>query len=222
MIFRSTLFLLILITASRAVTLTPDSSSVTLQPMMSIDKVIDSVRICNTTAAPVTVDSIIIKFLNGDSADFAKGKDCDPKVFSQYIYNGWVYGWTYRSLRYVRDSVFLLQDSSGKQVTISVGTGACTVFQLREITNCPVCGRMPSFPKTTRYSYTFFSSSGNATFLLKVNDVTAVSPSRTQAIVKLQKPHQAAFDARGRKISSGNSARFEMQDGKKRIVVDDK
>jgi hypothetical protein len=218
---RSFLAIFALFTASHAITLVPDSSSVTIQPMTSMTMVIDSVRICNAAPVSVTIDSIIIKFLNGDSADFNRGKNCDPAKYYEYIYNGWISGISKQTLRYVRDSVFLLQDSLGAPVTISIDANACTTFPIREITNCASCGRLPSFPKTTRYSYTFFSSSGNSTFLLKVNDVTAVSYPRIHAIVIQQKPPQAAFDARGRILKSQNiAACVEVRNEAKRIKME--
>ena len=126
------LFLLFFFTASRAITLVPDSSSVTIQPMQSIDKVIDSVRICSTAPASVTIDSIIIKFLNGDSADFSRGKNCNPQNYFEYFYQGWVYGMTNKTLRYIRDSVFLLQDSLGTPVANSNNA-------FSKLSNSPIC-----------------------------------------------------------------------------------
>jgi hypothetical protein len=212
------IFVLFFFTVSHAITLAPDSSSVTIQPMQSIDKVIDSVKICNTAPTSITIDSVIIKFLNGDSADFSRGKNCDPANFFQYFYGGWVFGISSKSLRYVRDSVFLLQDSLGVPVVISIGANSCTTFPLREITNCPVCGRMPSFPKTTRYSYTFCTSGGNKVFLFKINDVTAVSNARVTSLLRYPAIHKlAACNLLGRNVKGGNAAGIEMQNGEKRV-----
>jgi hypothetical protein len=214
----SLMSLLFSFTASYGITLTPDSSSVTIQPMTSMAMVIDSVRICNTAPVSVTIDSIIIKFLNGDSADFNRGKNCDPAKYYEYIYNGWISGISKQSLRYVRDSVFLLQDSLGAPVTISIGANACTTFPLREITNCAGCGRLPSFPKTTRYSYTFFTSDGNKVFLFKINDVTAVSNARVTSMLRYPAIHKlAACNLLGRNVKGGNAAGIEMQNGEKRV-----
>jgi hypothetical protein len=219
----SMIILIYLVTSSFAITLLPDSSSVTIQPMQSINMVIDSVKICNTAPTPVTIDSIFIKFLNGDSTDFLMGINCDPANFNQYFYRGWVFGIANKSLRYVRDSVFLLQDSLGAPVAVSIGANSCTAFPLREITNCPVCGRMPSFPKTTRYSYTFCTSGGNKVFLLKVNDVTPVSYGRVTSLLRYPAIHKTAVcNLLGRNVKGGNAAGIEMRNGEKRVKAEGK
>jgi hypothetical protein len=220
---RSFIVIFALFTASYAITLVPDSSSVTIQPMSSINTVIDSVKICNSDPASITIDSIIIKFLNGDSSDFARGKNCDPANFFQYFYGGWVFGASNKSLRYIRDSVFLLQDSLGAPVAISIGANSCITFPLREITNCPVCGRMPSFPKTTRYSYTFFTSGGNKVFIFKINDMTPVSYGRVTSLLRYPAIHKtAACNLLGRNVKGGNAAGFEMRNGEKRVKAEGK
>jgi hypothetical protein len=50
-------------------------------------------------------------------------------------------------MRYVRDSLFLLQAAKVKPVSLALPTNDALPFALDFPIHCPICGRMPSFPK---------------------------------------------------------------------------
>lgn len=105
---------------------------------------------------------------------------------------------TAQSLRYLRDSLFLIQDSRGAPVALDIGAGATVPFGLDFPVNCPVCGRMPSYPGATRYAFTFVSSdAGRAELSLAVSHPTAaMRPERFSVPAPRAKPRDAAGRAR--------------------------
>jgi hypothetical protein len=153
----------------------PDSMALSLLPFANYNKVIDTIKLVNTGNGALTVDSVTIRFLDGDSMDFKRGYDCDWGKYYDYNYKGWVYGMTYLSLRYVKDSLFLLQDSSGVPITVSIPSHDTADFRLAMVVNCVVCGRMPAFPNTTRFLYTFYTAGAvGGRFLLTQNNITKI------------------------------------------------
>ena len=107
------------------------------------------------------------------------GIDCRPTQFYDYNYDGWVYGSLNKTLRYLRDSLFLLQDTSGNIATISIAPNDSSDFIIYLVVNCPLCARSPSFPKTTRYLYLFQNSSGRSDSLkVYINDKTFIEKPR--------------------------------------------
>ena len=130
----------------------------------------DTVSLVNTTSGAVRVDSITIRFLNGGAnprpADFTACKTCPPDSIGYYIYSGWLYGPSLnQSLRYLRDSLFLIQDQHGVPATVDLAPGASAPFALYYPINCPVCGRLPIYPGATRYAFTFIASVGGRAIL---------------------------------------------------------
>lgn len=130
----------------------------------------DTVTLLNKTADVLRVDSITIRFLDGGAdprpADFTACKACPPDTIGAYVYGGWLYGPTLaQSLRYLRDSLFLIQDRHGVPVTLSLSPGASAPFALFHPVNCPVCGREPGYPGATRYAFTFIASEGSRAVL---------------------------------------------------------
>jgi hypothetical protein len=112
-------------------------------------------------------------------------------------------------LRYLRDSLFLLQDGSGKPVTINLAPGASASFALHYPVNCPVCGRLPSYPGATRYAFTFIASEGSrAVLTVDLDDAS----TRIKAGTSLKRAGQgslrkaAGSDAAGRSHSGADRA----------------
>ena len=174
----------------------PDSMSLHISPMTAMHSAIDTVCLKNGASTAITIDSIHIFFLNGDTArDFRMGSDCHPGQFLEYNYNGWVYGTTHTTLRYVRDSLFLLQDSAGNATSISINPNDSEFFYVHVITNCPICGRMPSFPNTSKYRYSFHIS-GDAGFnlIVFINDAGTTS-NRTPMAYSCKQTEQNPFNA---------------------------
>jgi hypothetical protein len=172
----------------------------------------DTVLLANRSADTVRVDSITIRLLDGGAnprpEDFTACKTCPPDSAGRYIYGGWVYGYPdLYPLRYLRDSLFLIQDQKGVPVAFSIGPGASHPFALNIPVNCPVCGRMPSFPGASRYAFTFISSEGGRAVLdIQVTRPTGISGKRTSP--RTSRPEAAddaakARDAAGRKAKSG-------------------
>jgi hypothetical protein len=170
------LLLLLLPTCGFGLIIHPDSIVLNIKPMMAMHSPIDTVCLKNETNAAIIIDSIKIRFCNGDSEDFKKGFDCQPAQFLDYNYRGWLYGATHTSLRYLRDSLYLLQDSLGNQTTITIHPNDSAFFNLQVITNCPFCGRMPSFPKASKYIYSFhLSGNTNINLIAIVNNEGSTS-----------------------------------------------
>ena len=179
----------------------PDSLSRTLRLLSYYYAPIDTIVLYNPGSERISIDTVFIKFLNGSiPTDFQAGKDCDPTHFYQYVYQGWVYGSDIVSLRYVSDSIFLLQDSVGIPRRYQLQPGDSLLFHLNVISNCPVCGRMPSFPATTRFLYSFIAAEGGATFLLTLDQPTAVSPARISSIKKPVRGIEPYYNLRGQKV----------------------
>jgi hypothetical protein len=206
-----------------ALQVVPDSVSKSVHPMLMIDSALDSVFLKNNTAATVIVDSIVIRFLDGDSLDFSRGSDCRPSVYYDYVYRGWTYGLTYETLRYMRDSLFLLQDSAGNPISLSIGPNDSALFTLYIIINCPICGRMPAFPATTRYLYTFHTSTGtSADLAVTVVDLTSTrrdAPGGRRAPVAATGSGSVMYNVLGQRVakSPGMGAAILLGKGMTRI-----
>lgn len=193
------------------VAIRPDSIALRIAPMTAMHSAIDTVCLKNGASTAITIDSIHIFFLNGDTArDFRMGSDCHPGQFLEYNYNGWVYGTTHTTLRYVRDSLFLLQDSAGNATSVTINPNDSEFFYVHVITNCPICGRMPSFPNTTRYRY-FFHVPGDAGFnlIVLIND-PGITSNRTPMDYSFKRTDQNPFNANLdlKKIMQGDGFNF--------------
>jgi hypothetical protein len=145
----------------------PDSVRSDLRPG---SRAFDTVLLVNNSQVALRVDSITIRFLDGGAnpnpGDFTACKSCAPDSLGAYVYSGWLYGSSQnQSLRYLRDSLFLIQDSHGAPVSLSVGGGASVPFALYFPVNCPFCGRPAAYPGATRYAFTFIASEGSQTGL---------------------------------------------------------
>jgi hypothetical protein len=169
----------------------------------------DSVSLVNQTAGALRVDSITIRFLDGGAtprpADFTACKTCPSDSIGAYIYAGWLYGSSLnQSLRYLRDSLFLIQDRFGAPVTVNLAPGASSSFALHYPVNCPVCGRPASYPGATRYAFTFIASEGGSAVLnLEVDHATSLA----KRAPSLQRAGPgAARDAAGRSNSGAGGA----------------
>jgi hypothetical protein len=169
----------------------------------------DSVSLVNKTANALRVDSITIRFLDGGAtprpADFTACKTCPPDSIGAYFYGGWLYGSSFsQSLRYLRDSLFLIQDRFGAPVTVSLAPGASSTFALHYPVNCPVCGRPASYPGATRYAFTFIASEGGRALL---NVEVDHASSLVKKAPSLQKAGPGAVrDAAGRSNSGAGRA----------------
>lgn len=160
--------LLLLSTFSFGLDLIPDSViSKSRDSLIRGDLNIDTVEIKNASSAAITVDSILIRFLDGDSLDFKRGIILSDPGYYAHVYNGWTYGRYSKSLGCLRDSLFLLIDSIGRPVSMSIAPESSIEFVICLPVNCITCGRMPAYPKTTRYQY-LFNSTGTSSDSLKV------------------------------------------------------
>jgi hypothetical protein len=164
----------------------------------------DTVMVLNLSTTPLRVDSITLRFLNGgpnpNPNDFIACKTCPHDTLSHYVYGGWTYGSMEAiSLRYVQDSLFLLQDQKGKPVSLELQALDSIAFPLEFPINCPVCGRLPSYPGATQYRFTFYSSDGSALALeVKLGSTTGMAVLRSRVH---QAPNSMKIDPLGRKPS---------------------
>ncbi len=160
----------------------PDSLSLTVNLMQNRYKVLDTITLHNPSGEQIQIDTVSIKFLNGDSIDFKRGKNCDSSNLSCYNYSGWTYGMFSNSmksisLRYIKDSLFLLQDTAGNPVEYTIPSNDSLQFGVCSIINCSLCDRTPSFPATTKFQYSFIARNGQkASFLLTLNQPTNIAP----------------------------------------------
>jgi hypothetical protein len=184
---------------SQGLTVVPESVSAELEPSTSA---FDTIHLVNNTQATIRVDSITLRFLDGGPnskpGDFTACKACAPDSLGAYVYSGWLYGEN-QSLRYLRDSLFLIQDSHGVPVSVSVAGAASAPFALFFPVNCPFCGRLPAYPGTSRYAYTFIAANGSRAGLsVVVGHPTGLFPGVTRP--ETTAPVQAR-DAAGRVLS---------------------
>ncbi len=197
--------LLIFFDDSFGLNLNPDSLAKDISPMSHYSLPLGTITIKNESDQKVIVDSVNIRFLNGDSMDFKMGIDCQPDEFYDYNYRGWVYGITYMSLRHVQDSLFTLQDSLGDRVSFSINAHDSSQFVLYLIVNCPMCGRMPSFPSTTNFLYLFHSTGHSDSLIINVQDQTSIRLIKTATSpmgnLKLQKRR---FNIAGQALRENN------------------
>jgi hypothetical protein len=201
------IFLLLCSSSIFGLEVKPDSLSFTLKLMSNYYNALDTITLYNTSADRIQVDSVYIRFLNGVSTDFTAGKGLDPTQFSQYNYQGWVYGGANISLRYVKDSLFLLQDSVGNPLHWLLQPGDSLLFGLRVVVNCPVCGRKPSFPGTTRFLYSFIAADGRSVpFLLNLYQPVGIPSVRKVRENKQTRYSGSFFNLCGRKIEIGRQA----------------
>lgn len=199
----------------------PDSIVREIEPLMVYNAPVETLTIQNRTGADVAVDSITIRFRDGDSSDFSMGIDCQWDQLSDYYYRGWVYGMTSNTLRYVRDSLFLLQDSSGSPVTFTVAPDDSAEFPVWLIVNCPECGRKPSFPATERYLY-IFHHSGEAP-----DSLTVTIRDSASTPVGVIPPGKASrrpvtndrYDIAGRKLNAKNVKHPGIIRGERSVMI---
>jgi hypothetical protein len=206
---------------SFGLTIEPDVVVKNISPLMEYNAPIDTVIISNTGGTDVVVDSITIQLLDGDSIDFAAGKTCEPGSASCYLYGGWMFGSSNVTLRYLRDSLFLLQNSDGNPVTITVAANSTAEFEIELFVNCPVCGRMPSFPGTVDYRYLFYTAGQSPdTLQLKINPGTVLQRNTASyPVMKRLSIAGETFTITGRKIgSAGKRYSGVVVDGKTRTV----
>ncbi len=187
----------------------PDSVVVGVQPGLLP---FDTVLLTNSSAGLLRVDSITIRLLDGGAnprpGDFTACKTCPPDTIGRDVYGGWMYGYPdFYSLRYLQDSLFLIQDDHGVPVTLSIGPGASLPFALQFPVNCPVCGRLPTYPGADRYAFTFISSEGGrAVVEVRVDRPNATGMPGKRPSSPKSGPgaaRDAARDAAGRKAKPG-------------------
>ncbi len=210
----------------------PDSIVVDSFSFLKMHSAIDTIYLKNETNSTMTIDSIKIRFIDGNPTDFRKGIDCQPEEFLEYNYQGWLYGDTRISLRYLRDSLFMLQDSSGNLIKISLNPNDSTFFYIQEIINCLFCGRMPSFPATSKYIYSFFLSDntisnlkvtvkrpGQTSILSPADKHGRSDPLNSSAVITTVIPNNMeVFDILGRK--AGTLAQGKFKDGTNQFNLD--
>lgn len=152
----------------------------------------DTVSLVNRSPGSIRVDSILIRFLDGNKpGDFIACKGCAPESIGAYVYNGWLYGpGSNQSLRYLRDSLFLLQDAHGAPVSVTVG-GTPSPFALYFPINCPFCDRPAAYPAAAHYAYAFIGDDGSRA------DLT-VSVGPTSGVFRREIPPLPAHHAKAR------------------------
>jgi hypothetical protein len=193
----------------------PDSSSLSLHLIRNYPEAIDTIIIKNCGDKPLSIDTVAIKFLNGATVDFRCGINC--KSFSDYNYSGWTYGFSSQTLRYRCDSLFLLQDSDCNLVKYAVPAHDSMKFILRIITNCPICGRMPSFPTTTSFKYDFIEKNGGHNyFILNLKNATGTISNADRKSIRPNTQRKPPVNLRGQTLNSlYPAAQITAQDGKK-------
>ncbi len=71
-------YILILSGCAFGLSIIPDSVSKSTAPMSYYDLRLETITLKNKSNSVVVVDSILIRFQNGDSSDFRMGFDCRP------------------------------------------------------------------------------------------------------------------------------------------------
>lgn len=212
-ILQKTLFACLLASCAFGLDIKPDSLSLAL-------KSFDTITLYNNANDQIQIDTIFIKFQNGDSVDFERGKACDSANVSCYNYSGWSYGWsessaTTISLRYVKDSLFLLQNSTGNPIEYTISPHDSLQFVVSTIVNCPACDRMPIFPATTKFQYAFITNDGQkASFLLTLNRPTNVSSIEVSRRYPWDGRPKAFYNLRGQKMDSRSPFGIIVQNNK--------
>lgn len=197
----------------------PASLTISPNSMSPVTAAFDTIAIVNTSNNVVSIDTVTITFLNGDSADFRCGVGCTD--FSCFNYGGWSYGaTTHQALRYLHDSLYLLQDLSTGVVKYTLQPHDSAEFIVYSAINCPVCNRMPAFPKTTHFRYDFIGGkSVHATFLLNLESPTTtiynVKQKNKQPVSRLS----LYVNLRGQSISTRHSAQITSVKGMKLLDV---
>lgn len=199
----------------------PDSMSLTLNLMQNYHNALDTIILYNPSDKQIQIDTVTIKFLNGNPLDFSMGKACDPtdSLHSRcYIYSGWFYGLS-MSLGYVRDSLFVLQNKGVVQYTIQPRDSV--QFSICAIINCPYCGRRPSFPATTKFLYSFNIRNGErASFLLKLNHPTIVVPVQNPYRCLMAGHSGESFNLRGQKMDREQIIGILVRNNKLHFILD--
>jgi hypothetical protein len=198
--------------------LNPDSITISSSLIKKITGTIDTIIIKNNGESPVSIDSVKIMFLNGDSVDFRSGKNCTD--FSCYNYSGWSYGMSQQVLHYLCDSLYLLQDVSGNLLQYTIQPYDSVIFPLWSAINCPVCGRRPSFPTTTRFRFDFVGKNGmRDTFFLNVQNPTPVVYNANQKSGHTVLKQSSSVNLRGQTIFTPHSTQITSIKGKKLLNI---
>ncbi|MBN1756962.1 MAG: hypothetical protein JW863_01505 [Chitinispirillaceae bacterium] len=218
------LFFFLITGNSRGLNIEPDSIAKGVTPWSDYHLPLDTVTVDNPGDETVIVDSITIRLLDGDSIDFIACRDCVPGEYAEYLYGGWSYGQSDTSLRYMSDSLFLLQDGDGRPVTFAVPADGSTEFILYLFVNCPVCGRMPSIPAAVNYRYMFHLSTGQTdTLRLTIHNSTVVhSPPGSFMANKNRAGQMINHTITGRKLNRGDN-RYRgivIGDDGKRLMIE--
>jgi hypothetical protein len=210
MILQKVLFSCLAASCAFGLDVKPDSLSLTVKLLPNYTKALDTITLYNNSSNRIQIDTVSIKFLDGNSTDFKRGKGCDSADWSCYNYNGWSYdvfsyGVIINSLRYSKDSLFLLQDSAGSLINYTILPHDSLQFGLRVISGCAICDQMPFFPATTNFQYSFIVTNGQrAAFHLTLHEPTHVAP--------VQIPHRylpagrlgQLYNLRGQKMTDGS------------------
>jgi hypothetical protein len=198
--------------------LNPDSITISSNLIKKISGTIDTIIIKNTGESAVSIDSVKIMFLNGDSFDLRSGKNCAD--FSCYNYSGWSYGMSQQVLHYLHDSLFLLEDVSGNLLKYTIQPHDSVKFPLWSVINCPVCGRMPSFPTTTRFRFDFVGKNGMCdTFFLNVQNPTPIVYNANQKRDHTVLQQSSSVNLRGQTIFTPHSTQITSIKGKKLLNI---
>lgn len=196
----------------------PDSLSVSANLFQKYNSDIDTIVIVNTGDRSLSIDTIKIKFLNGVQADFRCGVNCNS--LSDYNYNGWCYGYSLKTLRYLSDSLYMLQDSLGNPVGYSISAHDSLKFPLSVFVNCPICNRMPSFPSTTLFRYDFVDNNGtHVYFTLSLKNSTAVFYHTGAAAIHSDKRQTSSINLQGKKVNAPYSTQIITRNGKKKLEM---
>jgi hypothetical protein len=197
----------------------PASLTISPNSISRVTAAFDTIAIVNTSNNVVSIDSVTITFLNGDSADFRCGVGCTD--FSCFNYGGWSYGAsTHQALRYLKDSLYLLQDLSTGVVRYTLQPHDSLKFIVYSAINCPVCGRRPAFPTTTRFRFDFIGGNGERnSFLLNLENPTTTIFNVKQKNNQSESKLNLYVNLRGQSINARHSSQITSAMGKKLLDV---
>lgn len=114
----------------------------------------------------------------------------------------------------------MLQNASGSIIKYSLQPHESINFIVYSAINCPVCGRMPSFPKTTTFRFEFIGGNGvRDSFLLKLENPTPVIDNvkrqNNQSVSRIT----SYVNLRGQCITDRHSAQITSVKGEKLLNV---